>query len=241
MRGGGNPPKRGRSNSGVALRPVEPERRSKLPRGPHALPQEQVIAHQRERLLEATAPALADLGYAELTVRDLIDRAGVSRRTFYQLFDGKLECVLAAHRAALDRLSEAIADACSAQVTWPDGVAAAVDSTLDFATHSPGDLRLLLRASHTVSEPKLMDAALAAHEQFADLLRTGSKRCSEARAAGELTESAIVGAVTSILGARLSTGQVDGLQKIGPELVQIILAPYLGHEEAQRVASAAAA
>ena len=79
-----------------------PTKRLKLPRGPHALPQDVVVAHQRERLLDAAAPAMADKGYAELTVRDLIDRAGVSRRTFYQLFDDKLDCVFAAHERAFE-------------------------------------------------------------------------------------------------------------------------------------------
>jgi AcrR family transcriptional regulator len=94
--------------SGATLRNVSAGWEAKLPRGPHALPQEVVIAHQRERLLASAADAVADYGYAELTVRDLIEGAGVSRRTFYQLFEDKLECVLAAHRMALDRLSEVI-------------------------------------------------------------------------------------------------------------------------------------
>lgn len=190
--------------------------------------------------MEATAAAVAELGYAELTVRDLIDRAGVSRRTFYQLYDAKLDCVLAAHELALDRLSDTVTTACSAQLAWPDGVAAAVRSVLEFAVRSPHEAQLVLLASHTVSEPKLMGAALAAHERFASILRRGRKRV-EGGAPNKLTESAVIGSVTAIVGARLSTGEVKGLEKLAPELVQIILAPYLGHEEARRVAHAAAA
>src|SRR5215213_1816945 len=96
---------------------------SKLPRGPHALPQEVVVAHQRERLLDAAATAMAEQGYAVLTVRDLIDRAGVSRRTFYQLFDDKIDCVFAAHERAFERLSEIVVSACRAGDAWPDRVA----------------------------------------------------------------------------------------------------------------------
>jgi AcrR family transcriptional regulator len=227
--------------SKTALRSVAAEKGAKLPRGPHALPQEVVIAHQRERLLSATATALAEEGYAELTVRDLIERAGVSRRTFYQLFDSKLECVLAAHEMALDRFTETITEACSTQLSWPDGIAAAVTSMLDFATESPGEARLILMQCHTVSEPKLMDVVIAAHERFAALLRSGRERGRATHPPLELTESALVGAVTAIVGARLCAGDVDGLRRLGPELVQIILAPYLGYEEAQRVAHAVAA
>jgi len=227
--------------SKAGLRSVAAERGSKLPRGPHALPQEVVLAHQRERLLSATSAALAEEGYAELTVRDLIERAGVSRRTFYQLFDSKLECVLAAHETALDRFTKTIAEACSRQLSWPDGVAAAVTSALEFAAESPDEARMILMQGHTVSEPKLMDAAIAAHERFAGLLRSGRERGRATHAPLELTESALVGAITAIVGASLCAGDVDGLRRLGPELVQIILAPYLGYEEAQRVAHAVAA
>jgi AcrR family transcriptional regulator len=228
----------GQGDSPTALRSLG-NTRTALPRGPHALPQEVVIENQRQRLLEAAAAALGEIGYAELTVKDMIDRAGVSRRTFYQLYDDKLECILAAHENALARLREVIQTACAGGITWADGVAAAIDAALRFATRNPAETRLLLLATHTVSEPRLMGAALAAHEQFAGLLRAGRKQ----RGGGsptKLTESAVIGSVTAVVGARLSAGQTEGLRKLAPELVQIILAPYLGYEEAQRVAQAAA-
>ena len=231
MRRQGDPP--------AALRSLENDARTTLPRGPHALPQKVVIEHQRRRLLEAAAEVVAEIGYAELRVKDMTDAAGVSRRTFYQLYDDKLECILAAHESALSRLREVIKTACAGEITWADGVAAAVDAGLRFAVRNPSETRLLLLATHTVSEPRLMGAALAAHEQFAELLRAGRKQ----RGGGsptELTESAVIGSVTAVLGARLSAGQTEGLRRLGPELVQIILAPYLGYEEAQRVAKAAA-
>lgn len=230
---------RGQSNPPPTLRSLETEKRTTLPRGPHALPQEVVIENQRRRLLEAAADGLAEIGYAELRVKDMTDGAGVSRRTFYQLYDDKLECILAAHEDALARLREIISTACAGSVTWADGVAAAVDAGLRFAARHPAETRLLMLATHTVSEPRLMGAALAAHAQFADLLRAGRKQ----RGGGsptELTESAVIGSVTAIVGARLSADQVGDLRKLGPELVQIILAPYLGYEEAQRLAKAAA-
>lgn len=221
------------------LRSVATDARTSLPRGPHALPQEVVIVHQRARLLKAAAAALAEVGYAELTVKDMIDGAGVSRRTFYQLYDDKLECVLAAHEDALARLREVIATACAGEITWADGVAAAVDAGLRFAARNPAETRLLLLATHTVSEPKLMGAALDAHQQFTELLRAGREQRGQGSPT-ELTESAVIGSVTAILGARLGANQMDDLRTLGPELVQIIIAPYLGYEEAQRVAQAAA-
>ena len=214
---------------------------TKLPRGPHALPQDVVVAHQRERLLDAAATAVAEEGYAELTVRDLIVRAGVSRRTFYQLFDDKIDCVFAAHERAFERLSRVIVDACRAEAAWSDRVAAAIGASLAFAVESPSEAHLVVVACHTPSEPKLASRGHAAHEKLADLLRAGRQQAEVAHAPPELTEQAVVGAAMAVVGTRLLAGEVDSLPLLAPELTQVILTPYLGDEEAQRVARAAVA
>jgi AcrR family transcriptional regulator len=224
-----------------SLNQSDTDRASRLPRGPHALPQDVVIAHQRDRLLDATAAAMSEQGYAELTVRELIDRAGVSRRTFYQLFDDKIDCVYAAHERAFERLSKVLVDACRVQAAWPDRVAGAISAALEFAVESPHEAQLVVVACHTASEPKLASRGHAAHEKLADLLRAGRQQAEVAHTPPELTEQAVVGAAMAVVGARLLAGEVDGLPSLAPELTQIILTPYLGDEEAQRVARAEAA
>src|ERR1700721_2340996 len=66
-----------------------PDGVQQLPRGRHGLPREQVLASQRGRMLQAIAEAVADKGYARVTVADVISRAGVSRETFYEQFEDK--------------------------------------------------------------------------------------------------------------------------------------------------------
>jgi AcrR family transcriptional regulator len=223
-----------------SLTQSDTDKAARLPRGPHALPPDVVIAHQRERLLDAAAAAMAEQGYAELTVRDLIDRAGVSRRTFYQLFDDKIDCVFAAHERAFERLSEVIVAACKAQVSWPDRVAGAIAASLAFAVESPGDAQLVVVTCHTASEPKLASRGHAAHEKLADLLRAGRTQAEVAHAPPELTEQAVVGAAMAVVGARLLAEEVATLPLLAPELTQVVLIPYLGDEGAQRVARAEA-
>lgn len=81
-----------------------------LPRGPHGLSREEVERSQRERLLAAAAEAVADKGYADTTVGDILARAGVSRTTFYHLFDGKLDCFLSALRLAAEVVAAVLAE-----------------------------------------------------------------------------------------------------------------------------------
>ncbi len=67
----------------------------RLPRGPHRLDRRAVARHQRVRIQGAMVRAVAAEGYDGVTVRHLIALAGVSRRSFYELFSGKQECFLA--------------------------------------------------------------------------------------------------------------------------------------------------
>jgi hypothetical protein len=133
-----------------------------------------------------------------------------------------------------------IVDACRAEAAWSDRVAAAIAASLAFAVESPSEAQLVVVACHTASEPKLASRGHAAHEKLADLLRAGRRQAEVAHAPPELTEQAVVGAAMAVVGTRLLAGEVDSLPLLAPELTQVILTPYLGDEEAQRVARAAA-
>ena len=77
------------------------EASTRLPSGRHGLTREAVAASQRGRILDAMAQAVADKGYPATTVADVVERAGVSRRTFYEQFGDKEACFLATYDAAL--------------------------------------------------------------------------------------------------------------------------------------------
>jgi AcrR family transcriptional regulator len=72
--------------------------------GRHGLDRAFVIQNQRDRILNAIAEEVARKGYVETTVADVVSRAGVSSRTFYDFFRDKAECFLAAYDAAIETL-----------------------------------------------------------------------------------------------------------------------------------------
>jgi AcrR family transcriptional regulator len=74
-----------------------------LPRGPQALPREEVAAHQRERLVEAMVQAVNERGVMATTISDLVARAGISRRTFYEHFENKEACLLATYDTVVEQ------------------------------------------------------------------------------------------------------------------------------------------
>ena len=54
----------------------------------------------RPRLLEGMAHSVATRGYADTTVADIVREAGVSKRTFYECFATKADCLIALYEAA---------------------------------------------------------------------------------------------------------------------------------------------
>ncbi len=86
----------------------------KLPKGRHPLTRAAVATSQRARMLEALAQAVAEKGYAATTVADVVERAWVSRKTFYEMFPDKEACFLAAYddgrEFLLQRIREALHD-----------------------------------------------------------------------------------------------------------------------------------
>src|SRR5215467_16170916 len=88
--------------------PEYPPELARLPPGRHGLPREFVARNQRERLIAGLAEAIAENGYASTTIAHITRHAAVSRRTFYEHFNSKDECFVAAYEAVMEQLRERI-------------------------------------------------------------------------------------------------------------------------------------
>src|ERR671929_1894505 len=97
-----------------------------LPRGCHNLPREVVVGSQRERMIDAVIEAVAARGYAAATVADVIKRAAVSRKTFYEHFADKEECFMAAYEEINRHLIAQVREAYEGADSWRESVAAGV-------------------------------------------------------------------------------------------------------------------
>lgn len=75
---------------------------------------------------------------------------------------------------------------------------------------------------------------LASNDHLASLLSSGRRHSPRGADSPPLTEKAIVGAVSGIVAGRLLSGQVDGLPDLQPQLVEIVLMPYVGAGESAR-------
>jgi AcrR family transcriptional regulator len=144
-----------------------------LPRGRHAAPRAVVAESQRERLLVAMADATAAKGYANVAVADVIERAGVSRRSFYEHFANKEECFLAAYDAGVAGLLEVIADAeAEAGKGLLAGAQAGTEAYLQTLADNPAFARTFL-IEVLGAGPAALQRRDAVHERFAQRLVEG--------------------------------------------------------------------
>ena len=114
------------------------------PRGRHRLPPEVVARSQRERLLDAAIRVVAEKGYAAATIGDLTGEAGVSRTTFYELFEDKEACFLAAYDGAVELLVRRVTSAYESEERWPERAAAGLAALLEALAEEPQLARLAL-------------------------------------------------------------------------------------------------
>src|SRR5215467_1079393 len=108
-----------------------------FPSGIRSLPSDLVSAVQRERLLAAMLRATAELGYREVSVQNVLERAGVSRPTFYEHFENKEACFLAAFDAVAARLRGRIETAAEDGETWRGRLRLGLEELLRFVGEDP--------------------------------------------------------------------------------------------------------
>jgi AcrR family transcriptional regulator len=138
-----------------------------LPRGRHAAPRRVVWESQRGRMLAAMATAVGEKGYAEVAVADVVARAGVSRKTFYEQFANKLECFLAAYDTGVDVVLGAIDSAIAAAGPDPLAIARAGTSRyLETLAANPAFARTFL-VEVLAAGPEALARRAEVHERFA--------------------------------------------------------------------------
>jgi len=99
-----------------------------LPRGVNGLPQDVVLLSQRARIVEATAHVVAEKGYSDTSVADIIGYAGVSRTTFYQLYKDKESCFLSCFEALSQSHLQVVEEAFATSAAHPERLIAALNA-----------------------------------------------------------------------------------------------------------------
>jgi AcrR family transcriptional regulator len=184
-------------------------------------------------MLSSAVQVLSEHGYGELSVSRITSGAGVSRRTFYDLFEDREDCFLAAFDDAVSRVREVILAGSGTEESWRGQTRAGLLALLLFLDREPG-VRSLLIVDAVKAGPRVQERRMRI---LAELSRVLHATGSAARPGSELpglTGEGVVGAVLGVVHTRLlSNPRASMLELLNP-LMGVIVLPYLGPAVARR-------
>jgi AcrR family transcriptional regulator len=190
-----------------------------------------VLDNQRDRILSAVVHIASATGYQGLTVGAVIARAGVSRRTFYELFSDKQDVFLAAYDRVVTRLATDVATATGEGETWAEQIAYGLDTFLLRLASDPAIAHLCVVEILAAGPPGLNRRAVAM-EVFRGFLEPGTRHAPRNLPIPALAAETAIGGVYEVVYTMVLQGRTAELPRLLPDLLQIALLPFLGAEAA---------
>ncbi|HXC23475.1 MAG TPA: TetR family transcriptional regulator [Solirubrobacteraceae bacterium] len=197
------------------------------------LGRERVAEIQRARLLAAMIDVCAERGVTDVTVAHVVERAGVSRRTFYEIYTDREECFLEAIDEGIARASRYVLDGYDETARWVDRMRGALTALLAFLDRERATGRLLIVESLAAGDSAL-SRRRAAIERMIAFVDEATAEIKTGKQTPLLTAEGVVGGVLSILHSRLLVDTPDSFLEFTGPLACMIVLPYLGAAAARR-------
>ena len=207
---------------------------------------------QRTRVLSGMVDAVLEFGAGEVSVAHVVERSGVSRRTFYDLFCDREECFLAAFDDSLARIARTVVPAFESAGVWHERIRAGLTELLGVFEEDPGVGRLTIVES-LLAGPRVLERRNAVLARLIGIVDEGRGETGVGSGLSVLSAEGVVGAVVSILYARLAAspiqpvgvspienaqrrgnGELGSLLALRGSLMSMIVLPYLGKAAAGR-------
>jgi AcrR family transcriptional regulator len=185
---------------------------------------------QRNRIVAAMTQLACERGVSGNTVAQVIERAGVSRRTFYEHFEDRDACFQAALEQIVTEVAAQARPAYEAESRWAEQIRAGLQAVLEFLDESPDLARFCV--VHSVA---CGPATLAGRGKvLASLERVVIEGAQTGREPPVLIARGVVGGALEIVHARLLDARTPQLLDLLNPLMNFILLPYLGPAAARR-------
>ncbi len=204
--------------------------------GRQQLSREFIAQHQRVRIIVALAQETSEQGYQQVTVADIVRRAGTARNTFYENFRSKEDCFLATQEYAMTAALERVVETAGGLQSWPQRVSAGLTAFLSYVAEEPALARTCMVEALSAG-PAAVEYYEKSQQAFVSLFRLGRDVSPHGADLPETMEEAIIGGVFWIVYQRLVAGGAATIPELLPELIEFALTPYLGAEVAREVAS----
>jgi AcrR family transcriptional regulator len=191
----------------------------------------------RERILEAILVSSGEMGYEHIAVRHVIEQAETSRATFYKHFEDREDCFAQAYSDAGEWLYRRLIGAAQRQPSWREGLRAALAELLEFCANQPAIAKALLVEVHAAGERALAERR-GLMERLSQALDSG-RDPSSGQTPPPVTSDFIVGAIDTLLAAKLLDGDGEHAPEMLPGLLHFVVMQYLGETAAWEEMTAA--
>jgi len=211
-----------------------PQHLSKVPVGREKVSREVLVSFQRERVLVAATGVFAKRGYQKTTVGHIVAAARISVGNFYQHFDNKEDCFLAAFDGIVEGGRERLAESSTADMSWSARAYGALAKLLEIYVEDPLAARVVLVEAQTAGE-----AATARYNLLVDAaaswLRQGRREYPHAGRLPETFEQAAVAGTAYFLHQRLLKPAKRSASQLLGETAPVILEPIIGAAEMRKL------
>lgn len=197
----------------------------------HAIAREQIPAVQRMRIIAAIATLASERDAATITIREIVAVAGVSTKTFYEIFEDRSDSVLAAIDHAWSMAAERAQPAYETPNRWVDRMRSGLAALLAFCDEEP-EMAHLCMVTSAAAGPTALGRRRDVVNQLARLVDEG--RILTRRQPPPFTAEGVIGAVSGVIHARLLTPGHDALIDLLNPLVSMIVLPYRGEAAARK-------
>jgi AcrR family transcriptional regulator len=192
----------------------------------------------RERLLEAVLLVSGELGYEQVAVKHVIERARASRATFYKYFEDREDCFAQAYGDAGEWLHRRMLGAAKRQSTWREGLRAALAELLEFCANQPAIAKAVFVEVHAAGEQALAQRR-DLMERLSRALDSARREISSRQAPPPVTSTFMVGAIDTLVCAKLMDGDAAHAPEMLPGLLYFVVMQYFGEEAAWEEMTAA--
>jgi AcrR family transcriptional regulator len=193
-----------------------------------------VVHSQRERILDAVANLTTERGYAGLTCESIAEEAAVSLHAFYTHFTGKEDAFLVAYEVGHHKSLAAVEAARGAQPDWERGVREGIAAMFEFLASEPAFAHMALVDALTATH-RTADRSSKGGVDYARMLAADPAGQPE-RPPAVIVE-AISGGLFELCFTHALRGRVQTLPELLPAATYFSLAPFVGAEQAARVAT----
>jgi AcrR family transcriptional regulator/DNA-binding MarR family transcriptional regulator len=178
-------------------------------------------------MLAAAVQAVTEVGYARMTVAHVISRAGVSRKTFYDMFADREDCFRAAFEQALTEATLSARRAYERESGWREGTRSALTLLL-VAMDCDRRLARLVLIESLAAGPAVWRLRAQLLQELVEMIDQGRVMTTVTNDPPPLTAQATVGGVCALLQARLLEERDEPLTDLLGPLMSVIVMPYLG-------------